>query len=295
MINFNSLPKPTVLEQIDFETRLAEHKARLIALRPETAEVLALESEPLTITLEWLVYLEILLRQRINEAASATMLPFARGADLDNVLARFDTPRLIVRPADNSTVPPTPAVMESDDDYLARGQQAFDRLAAAGPRAAYIAHALYADGRIADASAISPAPCEVVISVLAREGDGTASAELLAKVTAALSDEDVRPLGDRLTVQSAGIVPYQVQAVLHCYPGPESEPIYQAATAKLANYISTQRRLGRDIRRSALYAALHVEGVQRVELIAPAVDLVLSPTQAAYCTANQISLGAADE
>ncbi|STM96074.1 Baseplate assembly protein GpJ [Escherichia coli] len=39
-----------------------------------------------------------------------------------------------------------------------------------------------------------------------------------------------------------------------------------AAKASLQKYIASQTRLGRDIRRSAIFAALHVEGVQRVEL-----------------------------
>ncbi|MNO05807.1 hypothetical protein D3C81_2273310 [compost metagenome] len=60
-------------------------------------------------------------------------------------------------------------------------------------------------------------------------------------------------------------------------------------------YISQQRRLGRDIRRSAIYAALHAEGVQRVELATPLEDVVLDRTQAAYCTDYQVIVGGIDE
>ena len=68
-----------------------------------------------------------------------------------------------------------------------------------------------------------------------------------------------------------------------------------AAEARLGAYISAQRRLGRDIRKSAIYAALHVEGVQRVELAAPVADIVLDSTQASYCTDYQIVIGGSDE
>ena len=102
-------------------------------------------------------------------------------------------------------------------------------------------------------------------------------------------------MGDRVTVQSASIVDYRVEAVLYIYPGPEAELIRQAAEASLQGYIATQRRLGRDIRRSALFAALHVEGVQRVELAQPAADVVLDATRAAYCTGYAISVGGSDE
>ncbi len=47
----------------------------------------------------------------------------------------------------------------------------------------------------------------------------------------------------------------------HFYP-PEAE-LVMAAKPRLQRYIASQTRLGRDIRRSAIYAALHVEGVQR--------------------------------
>ncbi|MGE9120724.1 baseplate assembly protein, partial [Escherichia coli] len=52
---------------------------------------------------------------------------------------------------------------------------------------------------------------------------------------------------------------------------------------------------GRDIRLSAIYAALHVEGVQRVELTSPQADIVLSKSQASNCTEYQITIGGSDE
>ncbi|EIY5532017.1 baseplate assembly protein, partial [Salmonella enterica] len=67
------------------------------------------------------------------------------------------------------------------------------------------------------------------------------------------------------------------------------------AEAKLKAYISAQHRLGRDIRKSAIYAALHVEGVQRVELAAPVADIVLDNTQASFCTDYSLVIGGADE
>ncbi len=88
---------------------------------------------------------------------------------------------------------------------------------------------------------------------------------------------------------------YQIDATLYFYPGPEAEPIRAAAEARLQSYISTQRRLGRDIRLSAIYAALHVEGVQRVELVAPLADVVLDRTQAAHCTGYTLTVGGSDE
>ncbi|MBU3381197.1 baseplate assembly protein [Escherichia coli] len=299
-IDLSQLPAPDVVETLDFETILAERKATLVSLYPEeqqdaVARTLALESEPLVKYLEENAYREVIWRQRVNDAAKGCTLAYASNNDLDVMAGNNNTARQIVTPADDSTIPPTPAVMESDTDLRLRAQQAYEGLSVAGPVGAYEYHGRSADGRVADISVVSPSPACVTITVLSREDDGTASDELLTIVEKALNAEEVRPVGDRVTVQSAEIVPYQIDATLYFYPGPEAEPILQAAEEKLKAYISAQQRLGRDIRQSAIYAALHVEGVQRVELAAPLADIVLSKYQASCCTEYHIADGGADE
>ncbi|MCL2894311.1 baseplate assembly protein [Brenneria tiliae] len=300
MIDLSQLPAPAVVEELDFETIYEERKATLLSLYPEdqraaVARTLTLESEPLVKLLQENAYRELLWRQRVNEAARAVMVAFAQDDDLDQLGANFNVARLVITPADDSTLPPTPAVMESDSDYRLRIQQSFEGLSVAGSVGAYQYHGRSADGRVADVSVISPSPASVTVSVLSREGNGAASQELIAIVAAALNGEDVRPVADRVTVQSAAIVPYEINATLYLYPGPEAEPIRAAAEQKLKTYISAQHRLGRDIRRSAIYAALHVEGVQRVELAKPAADIVLNDAQASYCSGYRLTLGGADE
>ncbi|WP_426767381.1 baseplate assembly protein [Erwinia aphidicola] len=299
-IDLSQLPAPDVVETLDYETLLAERKATLISLYPAdqqeaVARALTLESEPIVKLLQENAYREVILRQRINEAAEANMVAWANGADLDQLGANNGVVRLTLTPADDSAIPPVAAVMESDDDFRLRVASAFEGLSVAGPTGAYEFHAKSADGRVSDATAISPSPACVTVTVLSREGDGVAAADLLAVVDAALNDENVRPVADRLTVQSAEIVNYSVDAVLYIYPGPEAEPVRAAAEAKLQAFVSAQRRLGRDIRQSALYAALHVEGVQRVQLNEPAQDVVLDKTQAGYCTGYTITVGGSDE
>lgn len=300
IVDLSQLAAPDVVEELDYETILSERKATLVSLYPAdqqeaVARTLTLESEPIVKLLQENAYREVIWRQRVNEAARAVMLAYAAGADLDQLGANSSVERLVITPADETTLPPTPAVMESDTDYRLRIQQAPEGLSTAGSTGAYQFHGRSADGRVADISVISPEPACVTVSVLSRENNGAASDELLAVVRAALNDEDVRPVADRVTVQSATIVDYTIDAALYLYPGPESEPVLSAAKAKLQTYISAQHRLGRDIRKSAIYAALHVEGVQRVELTAPVADIVLDDTQASYCTAYSVTVGGNDE
>ncbi|WP_312132285.1 baseplate assembly protein [Leclercia sp.] len=299
-IDLSRLPAPQIVNVPDFESLLAERKAAFVALYPADEQdavrrTLELESEPITKQLQENTYREILLLQRINEAAQAVMVAYAISGDLDQLAANYNVTRLIVTLADNDAVPPVAAVMESDEALRLRVPAAFEGLSVAGPTAAYEFHAKSADGRVADASATSPAPAEVLLTVLSREGDGTAGADLLAVVEQALNSESVRTVADRLMVRSAEIIPYRVDATIFLYPGPEAEPVMAEAKASLQKYIASQTRLGRDIRRSAIYAALHVEGVQRVELASPLDDVVLDKTQAASCTEWSVTSGGTDE
>ncbi|HEK2466889.1 TPA: baseplate J/gp47 family protein, partial [Pseudomonas aeruginosa] len=248
-------------------------------------------SEPLTKLLEENAYREMLWRQRVNEAALANMLASAQGADLDQLAANYNVKRLVIQPGDPSKVPPVPELLESDDSLRERAQMAWEGLSTAGPRNSYIFHARAADGRVGDASAVSPSPAVVVVTVQVAQGNGSAPADLLAIVDAYLNDADRRPVADRLTVQSAQVLEYRVDATLYLATiGPESEPILDAARARLTAYVHQRRRLGMEVSESAVHAALHVEGVRKVTL-SNWSDIAATPAQAPYCTGITLTLG----
>ena len=292
-IDLSQLPAPIVVEPLDFDTTLAQRKQQLIALFPpeqqdSVARTLSLESEPSVKLLELSTYLENTLRQRVNEAAQANMLALATGADLDNLAANFDVRRLIITPEDASTTPPTPAVMETDTALRLRTQQAMEALSVAGPAEAYEYFARSADGKVADAKAISPSPACVTVSILSAEGDGNASPALLATVTTALSNQDRRPIADRVTVQSAEIVSYQIDAVLVLADGPQAEVVEADALTRLNAYTAERHRIGRSIYREKIVGVLNSDGVENIILNAPADDIIISNTQATYCTSTNI-------
>jgi len=118
-VDLSQLPVPDVVEVLDYETILAERKATLISLYPEDQQeaitrTLALESEPIVKLLQENAYREVIWRQRVNEAALAVTLAYSAGNDLDVVVGNNNTERLTITPEDTTTIPPTPAVMESD-------------------------------------------------------------------------------------------------------------------------------------------------------------------------------------
>lgn len=295
-IDLGQLPAPQVVEQIDYEQILAERKAYAISLWPveEQAEITArlnMESEPLTKLLEENAYRETVWRQRVNEASVANMLALAKGTDLEQLAANFNVKRLVIQDANPTAVPPIPKLMESDDSLRERAQMAWEGLSTAGPRNSYIFHARSADGQVADATAESPAPAEAVVTVQSVLGDGTASPALLDQVKAYLSDDDRRPVADRLTVQGAEIINYHIKALI--YPltnGPETELVLAAAEAKLLKFVHQRRRLALEVSESIVHAALHVEGVRKV-VLEDWEDIVATQYQAPYCTKIELALG----
>lgn len=324
-VDLSKLPSPDIVEALDFDTVF---NAMLADLRARDAAFDALvESDPAYAILQVAAYRELNLRQRVNDAARAVMLAYATGADLDNLGALLGVTRLQLDPGDpDHSVPPT---MESDFDFRHRITLAPEGYSVAGPEGAYIFHALGADPGVLDASATSPTPDDikalvlgvltahavdqatidamtatldaakwpgdVTVTVLARDGDGTAAAPMLDAVAAALSADDVRPLTDHVAVQSATVINYAVEATIYTYSGPDSAVVIAASTQRLNDYIAQSHRLGRDIAISGIYGALQSDGVQRVELISPVADIVVDSEQVAYCTGVTITNGGVDE
>jgi phage-related baseplate assembly protein len=294
-VDLSLLPPPEILETLSFEAVLAERKARLVSLYPvesqaEMAARLEIEGEPLTLLLEEMTYREILLRARVNEAARACMLATAQGSNLDNLAALYGVVRLIVSPGDAAASPPVLPTYETDARLRARAQLAVEGMSTAGPSASYRYHALSASGEVEDAAISSPEPGLVLATVLAVEGNGEASADLLDAVLARLSADDVRPLSDAVRVQSVSIIPYAVRAELTLYPGPAPAPILEAAQNAAKAYTESVRKIGYDITLSGLYAALHQPGVQNVLLLSPTADISIADTEAGYCTSIDITL-----
>ncbi|PPD36016.1 MAG: baseplate assembly protein [Methylomonas sp.] len=301
-IDLSKVPAPNIVEALNFEAIFADMLADL-QIRDSAFDALV-ESDPAYKILEVAAYRELLIRQRVNDSARAVMLAQAVNSDLDNLAANFNVERLLISPADNNTIPPVLAVYEDDIAFKARVQLAFEGLTTAGPSGSYIYHGLSADGNVKDigveavqfhmsgstividddAHLASPEPGQVAITVLSRVGTGTADASLLAKVDAAVNDEKVRPLTDRVVIRSAQIVNYSVNATLYFYDGPSSASVLAASQTKLNGYIDGQRKIGYDITRAGIYAALFQPGVQNVIIASPATDVVIDNHQAGYCT-----------
>jgi len=290
-IDLAALPAPQVLESLDFEVM---YESALAVFREYLGDNWSapLESDPVVKILELVAYWRVQDRARVNDAAKALLLAYAKGSDLDQLAANVELQRLVVQAEDLTAVPPVPEVLEEDDALRERVQLVYEGLTTAGPRNSYIMHARNASGLVADATAESPSPAVVDVTVLSLDGDGTASDELLATVAAHINDDDVRPVADRVNVRTAQILRYQINAVVYLAGnGPEGEAVLAEAKARLEAWKNPRRRLGVEVSRSAIDAQLHVAGVKRVE-IENWSDIRPTKAQAAWCSDVTVTRGA---
>ncbi|MBB4266889.1 baseplate assembly protein [Roseospira visakhapatnamensis] len=272
-IDLARLLAPDVLQAVDFEAELSVLLDEFSARYPEFSA--ALESEPVMKLTETVAYRTALKVAAFNDGARSLMLAHAGGTTLDHIAAAMGTAR---------------QEGEADDSLRARAQLAWEALSTAGPTGAYVYHALSADPRVRDVSVTSPVPGTVAVTVLSAEGDGSAPADLVAAVEAKVNADDVRPLTDTVAVQSAEVIPYGVAAVLTIADGPDPEVVRATAAGRLAATVAAAHRLGGTVSLSALYAALHVEGVRSVDLT-EAQAIAAEDHQAPWCTSSSVTVG----
>jgi phage-related baseplate assembly protein len=290
-IDLSTLPAPDVVETLSFETILIEMLADLRTRDPSFTALL--ESDPAYKILEVAAYRELLIRQRVNDGSRAVMLAYSTGSDLEQLAGLFGVTRKLIDAGDANAIPPIPATYETDASLRYRTQLALEGLSTAGPIGSYVYHALKVEG-VKDVGVQGPPdtdPGDVLVTILAQAGNGAADTNLRSAVLAVLNGEDVRPLTDQVTVQSATIQQYAVIATIYILPGPDPELVKDAAEASVAAFVAAQHKVGADIRLSALYAALHVGGVERVTLSSPGItaDLVCTAAQAPFCTGVTIT------
>ena len=282
-IDLTAIEPPDVVETLDFEQIYQELIEHYKGIYPDWTA--ALESDPVVKLLELVAYRELRLRARVNDAARSVMLAFSTGTTLEHLAALFGIKRLAIKPTDPEG---GDELKEKDDDLRSRTQLAPQGYSVAGPEGAYRSHALNADGRVLSVSVISPAPCEIVVTILSREGDGTASDELVGIVTKALRADDVRPLAEKVTVRGAEIIRYRIRATLKFFAGPDRSVVLAESRKRVQQYADDMHRMDMEVTPDGLYAAIRVPGVQKVILETPPDGIKVTKQQASFCTGIEL-------
>ena len=257
-----SLPTPAVIESLSFETIFEELQTAFQSRYPDYSALLA--SDPAVKLLEVAAYREVLLRNRINSAAKASLLAFATGGDLDHLAAFYGVTRL---------------TDETDEALRLRTRQRIIGFANAGGAAHYRYWALSASPEVADVEVDSPEPGRVRISVLAKGEEQTVSNAVLDAVRAVVLRDDIRVLTDTIEVVPAELMPVTVHARLWLYPDAPLETV-AAIQAVFASTLAACAGLGWDLTRSWIVGQLQRAGVHKVELLSPTTDIRVAANQA---------------
>ena len=283
-IDLSRLPMPNVIEPLDYEALLAEMIAHVTEADPSLAAVLALESEPAVKVLQAVAYVRLHDRARVNDAARAVMLPTATGADLDNLAALFGVSRAVIAPANPNALPPVAAVLESDARLRARVQLSLQAFSCGGPAGAYQFWAMTATPAVLDAMVDSPAPGDVRVVVLRDPTSSLSEDAMISAVREMVTREDIRLLCDNVYVEAATPVTFTVAAQLALADGPDAAPVLQAAHAAVQSFVAERFRIGAQVTRAGLIAALYRPGVRDVTLLAPIANVTPAPHEVAICT-----------
>jgi len=257
-----SLPAPAVIEPLSFETIFSELQTEFQSRYPDYSALSA--SDPAMKLLEVAAYREVLLRNRINTAAKASLLAFATGSDLDHLAAFYGVTRLMD---------------ETDEGLRLRTRQRIIGFANAGGAAHYRYWALSASPEVADVEVDSPAPGRVRISVLAKGEADTVPDAVLDAVRAVVLRDDIRVLTDTVEVVAAELMPVTVHARLWLYPDAPLETL-AAIQAVFTSTLAAYAGLGWDLTRSWIVGQLQRAGVHKVELLSPTTDIRVAANQA---------------
>ena len=260
--DLESLPTPAVIEPLSFETIFTELQTEFQSRYPDYSALLA--SDPAVKLMEVAAYREVLLRNRINAAAKASLLAFATSSDLDHLAAFYGVTRLMD---------------ESDEGLRVRTRQRIIGFANAGGAAHYRYWALSASPEVADVEVDSPEPGRVRISVLAKGEEQTVSNAVLNAVRAVVLRDDIRVLTDTVEVVAAELMPVTVHARLWLYPDAPLETL-AAIQAVFASTLAAYVGLGWDLTRSWIVGQLQRAGVHKVELLFPTTDIRVAANQA---------------
>lgn len=265
----STMPAPTSIAMVDESVLLAAIKdaftTRAAALGLDVSGIIDLEAEPGNIQLQVAAYREAILRSAINDAVKANLLAFAAGSDLDHLGVFYDAERLADEP---------------DAAFRARIILAIKGRSPAGGADHYANAARRADERVADVAVYRAGTGpEVTVAILSTDNGGVADEELLDAVEAEVTRSDVRVVSDIVAVEAAVQTIQPVTANIWLLPTAPAS-IVTGLGAILDAAIVNEGGLGFDLTRSWLTAKLHVDGVQRVEIVAPAADVVVDGSHA---------------
>lgn len=180
---------------------------------------------------------------------------------------------------------------EGDDRYRERIKLAPAAWSAAGSAASYEYHARSASGNIESVAVTSDQEAGTVDIYVTEKGGVLPTQGTIDAVTAAVTRDDIRPLNDKVTVQSPTEVQYDIE--LTYYVLQENESAAQKAIEGVGGAIEQynawqQANIGRDVNPDRLRAFL-LDHCVRVDLVQPEYQAIANSELARFSGSLNIS------
>jgi len=270
-----NLQRMIVLEDLDAEMIIDQRMARLKQLWSEydppaaaQYDVEILEFDPIKINQEVCTYFELLLRDRVNQAARSITLAYAIGTDLDAIASRYP-----------GGVPRLPN--ESDDRYRRRIWLSPNTLSPHGTAEAYEFWALTAEPLLRDVTAIRSVmhdyyPTILITCLLGPESESPSpTQEQLVRIRAYISSLSRQGLTDVISVNPPKIRETAYKLNVYLFPGTSPDQALAKIKVNLEKLVLDQYWLGHDHTHTAIHASCAFSGVHHVEIVEPFTDILI--------------------
>lgn len=287
IIELDQLPAMKVLEDLSAESIILSRMTQFVAFWKQhdppagaVYDVEGLEFDPIRILQEANAYFELLLRDRINQAAKSVTLAFGSDSDLDAIASRYP-----------GGVPRLPG--ETDDRYRTRIWLSANMLSPHGVYEAYVFWALTAVPTLRDATAVAKrGTANVTITIMAeglpikfeetafnvlRVSEFPSPIPTTAQVDAVrtyVGEKARKGLTDVVSVRVPKLVMVDYVVRYWLFPGWDKSTMDRELWKAFAALLEQQRWLGYSHVQAAVEAALKRSGVFNVIVDSPADTII---------------------
>lgn len=197
----------------------------------------------------------------------------------------------------NTTATEGGADVESDDDLAERIFLAPGAYSTAGPEDGYLFHAKQFNPSIGDVVATSNQAAGTVDIVFIMADGKTPGTEMINGLKEYLSGRTRRPMTDLVNVSAPAEVTYTVDLTYYINRSDSARAvaIQETVQTAVADYLTWQRTIGRDINPSKLVALVMAAGAKRVTVTAPTYTTVDAIKVSALSGTPTISYGGLED
>jgi phage-related baseplate assembly protein len=186
---------------------------------------------------------------------------------------------------------------ESDDAYRERIYNAPSVFSVAGPRKAYEYITKQVSSAIGEVTVNSDSPATVQVYPLLTNGEIPNQA-IIDDVQAALNENTVRPLGDRVTVLTPIVREYDLELQFFIYKDQAGnvDNLRNSVNQKVDEWVLWQRsKIGRDVNLSYLIRLVMETGIKRVSILKPTFTTIADNELAVNISKSVVFGGLEDE